>query len=108
MKKFIYKGKDLRCRIKYSKLLQHYELQIQKRSFLVWFNVYKWMTVRDGFWGEGGPIKVLKDSYQYGNMSECYPTGQLNIPERVEFFFDEYYSDLDERSRNAEIIKQVV
>lgn len=66
------------------------------------------MTVKDGFWGEGGPIKVLRSSYQYGNKRECYRTGELNIPERVESFFNEYFNDLRERSKNAEIIKQVV
>ena len=108
MEKFIYKRKDLRCKVKYVKLHQHYELQLQKRVLIFWVKVYKWMTVQDGFWGECERFPILRNYYQFGNKSECYKSGTLDLPKRVNAFFDEYFESLEIEEKNASIMKQVV
>ena len=107
MAKYIYNSKELRCRIKYDKCVKNFELQLQKKIWFLWINTYKWMTVAVGFWGEGGPIKVLRDSYQYGNVSEVYATGKLDINKRVDQFFLEYNEYLEKEKKQLSIFESL-
>lgn len=105
MKKYIYNSKNVRCRIRYVKYLKHFELQIQERRFYVfWVNVFRWMTVREGFFGESDDHPILKTSYQCGNNAEALKTGTLNIEIRVKEFFREYFQ---EQKNEADNIKQI-
>ena len=91
MSKFIYHSTELRCKIKYEKGYKHYHCQLQERRFgFLWLNVYKFLTLKEGFWGEGGPIKMLRDTYRYGDFAEVYATGDLHIEERIKEFFKQY------------------
>lgn len=109
MKKYIYHSDDIRCRIRYIKYLGHYELQIQERRFFIfWVNVYKWMTVKEGFWGESDRHPVLRTSYQFGNKAEAWKTGTLIIKNRVKDFFEEYFQAKSLEAENYERIKNLL
>lgn len=56
----------------------------------MWINVYKWMEVKEGFWGQSKRLPFIKNTYRYGNVSECYMTGTLDLKKRVMEFFQEY------------------
>ncbi len=109
MAKYIYNSKKLRCRIRYVKYLKHFELQIQERRFFVfWVNVYNWMTVKEGFWGESDRHPVLRTSYQFGNNAEAWKTGTLSIENRIKEFFKEYFLDKEKEAANHERIKSLL
>ena len=109
MKKYIYHSDDIRCRIKYIKYLGHYELQIQERRFFIfWINVYRWMTVKEGFWGESDRHPVLRTSYQFGNNAEAWKTGTLVLENRVKDFFEEYLQEKIREAENYERIKNIL
>jgi len=109
MKKHIYYSDDIRCRIKYIKYLGHYELQIQERRlFFFWVNVYKWMTVKEGFWGESDRLPVLRTTYQFGNKAEAWKTGTLVIEDRIKDFFKEYFQEKNREKANYERIKNIL
>lgn len=109
--KFIYHSKSIRCRVRYIKYYDHFELQIQKRFFAFWVNVYKMMTVKEGFWGEEysfwrelDKTAALKASSLYGCISEAWKTGTLVIENRVKDFFEEYFkSKLEAKNKNESI-----
>jgi hypothetical protein len=90
MEKFIYHDKILRCRLKATGYKNQIELQIQKRYFIIWINVYKWMHVQDGFWGECERFPVIKLDSSYGHNSEAYMSGTLDLEKRTKEFFKEY------------------
>jgi hypothetical protein len=109
MKKFIYHSETLRCRVRYIKYLGHFELQIQERRFFVfWANVHKWMTVQEGFWGESDRHPVLRTSYQFGNNAEAWKTGTLVIENRIKYFFKEYFQAKKREAENYERIKNIL
>lgn len=109
MKKYIYYSDDLRCRIRYIKYLGHYELQIQERRFFIfWINVYRWMTVKEGFWGESERHPILRNSYQFGNNAEAWKTGTLVLENRVKDFFEEYLQEKIREAENYERIKNLL
>lgn len=109
MTKYIYNSKMLRCRIRYVKYLRHFELQIQERRFFIfWVNVFRWMTVKEGFWGESDDHPVLQTSYQYGNKAEAWKTGTLDIECRVKAFFQEYFQEKNKEAANLEKIKSLL
>lgn len=93
-KRYIYHDSNLRCRIKKTGYKNQVELRIQKRYFIFWINVHKWMHVSEGFWGECERFPTLISSYQYGNVSECYMTGTLDLNARVDAFFNEYFDSI--------------
>ena len=65
------------------------------------------MTVKEGFWGENRrPLMVI--DYMYGNKAEVYKKGTLNIPDRVNKLFDEYFESLETGRVAALLIEQVV
>lgn len=91
MEKYIYHSKDLRCRIKLTGYKNQMELQLQKRCFLfLWINCFPWMRVNEGFWGESSRLPILRGSCNYGNKSEAYMTGTLDLKKRVDELFREY------------------
>lgn len=109
MKKYIYHSDDIRCRTRYIKNLGHYELQIQERRlFFFWANVYKWMTVKEGFWGESDRHPVLRTSCQFGNNAEAWKTGTLDIKSRINEFFKEYFLEKNKAAENLERIKSLL
>ncbi len=109
MKKYIYHSDDIRCRIRYIKCFGLYELQIQERRFFFfWVNAHKWMTVKEGFWGESDRHPVLRDSYQFGNNAEAYKTGTLDIKIRIKEFFKEYFLEKNREKANYERIKNLL
>ena len=109
MKRYIYHSDDIRCRIRYIKYLGHYELQIQyRRCFFFWVNVHKWMTVKEGFWGESDRHPVLRTSYQLGNNAEAWKTGTLVIEDRIKDFFKEYFQEKTREKANYERIKNLL
>jgi len=108
MKNFIYHSKNIRCRVRYIKYLGHFELQIQERRFFVfWANVHKWMTVKEGFWGESDRHPVLQTSYQFGNNAEAWRTGTLDIKDRVKYFFKEYFQAKIQEAENLSWYKKI-
>lgn len=109
MKKFIYHSVSIRCKIRYIKYLGHFELQIQERFFLLfWINVYKWMTIREGFWGESDQHPILRCTYENGNNSEAWMTGTLDIENRVRDFFKEYFFEKNREESNIERVKNLL
>lgn len=102
MTKYIYHDKHIRCRLKLTGYGNQIELQIQRRRFVLWFNVGEWMHIDEGFWGEcrdkNHPLykNALIMDYQYGNISETYVTGTLNVKERVQKFFQDYFYSIRE------------
>jgi len=108
MNSFIYHSKNIRCRVKYIEYMGHFELQIQERRFLVlWISVHKWMTVKEGFWGESDQHPILRISCQFGNNAEAFKTGTLDIKSRVKSFFDEYFQVKKRDAENHEKIKNL-
>lgn len=110
MEKYIYHDENLRCRLKRTGYKNQIELQIQRRSFLfIWANCYKWMTIQEGFWGEdfGLPINPMKSSYNYGNESECWKTGTLDIKKRVHEFFKEYFLSIRLEGKRQKQFEQI-
>lgn len=105
MKKYIYYSKKVRCRIRYVKYMRHFELQIQERRLLwFWVNVWKWMSIKEGFWGESDRHPILRSSYESGNSCEAWKTGTLDIRDRIKKFFEEYYL---EKNREVSSIKRI-
>lgn len=105
MKNFIYHDKNLRCRLKTTGYENQIELQLQKRFGFFWINVYKWMHVKEGFWGQCERFPILKNSYAYGNESECYMTGTLDLPKRVREFFQKYFNHLAIKEQGAKTVR---
>lgn len=108
--KYIYEeyNPNLRCRVKWVAYLSHYELQVQRRWFwFIWINCFPWMTVSDGFWGECERFPVLHNDYIYGNRSESYMTGTLDIKKRVAKLFKEYRQDIAEKDAGAQKLQEL-
>lgn len=96
MKKFIYHSHKVRCAVKYISDFNHIVLQIQERRFFVfWVNVHRWMTVQEGFWGECDRRPMLRMSYSSGNITEVWRTGTLDLEGRIKEFFAEYFQQKD-------------
>lgn len=106
MKKMIYYSKDIRCKVSYIKYLGLYRLQIQERRFFIfWVDVYRWMTVKEGFWGESERHPILTGSYHLGNSYEVWMTGTLDIKKRVFEFLNEYLSEKGKQMKSIERVK---
>lgn len=114
MAKYIYYNKELRCRIKYVKWLNHYECQLQKSSMCIfWINIrgvdgFR-LDLKEGFWGEDWPPPFdrnpLRSSYQMGGHNESWKTGTLDIENRVRQMFKELLADNRQRKQFQNKIK---
>lgn len=101
MKKYIYHNKTLRCKVKYCKSHNHFELQIQKKSFLFWSDVYKWWKTVQEY--DTGSITIT--TYQYGNKCELHPEGSLNLIELSLNYLKEYAAYLEMQKQNENRVK---
>lgn len=101
--KRIYYYKNLRCTIKYVKYLDHYHCQLQvKWLFMFWNDVGCFITLKEGFWGEDRPgrINPMVNTYRFGDISECWITGTLDIKKRVSQMFKQYVQDVKIKSQH--------
>jgi len=103
----IYYNSDLRCKIKYVSYLNHYHLQLQKKFLFFWIDVYKWMTVSEGFWGESDRHPILRDTYMYGNECEVYKTGSLDLKKRAIEFCEEYLEKEAEKNSRKNMLSDL-
>ncbi|HYD92239.1 MAG TPA: hypothetical protein VEA37_12220 [Flavobacterium sp.] len=94
-----------RVRIKYREVYNHFGLQVQKKWLFIWFDVGKWMTVKEGFWGENwnkarNPLVL---DYSLGNIHECWKTGTLDLLDRARIFLIDYFCDMRRKQLKPKI-----
>lgn len=113
MKKYYYTlNRTYRCRVKYISLHDHFELQVQKNH---WFwgyeNKGRWVTVDEHRPKPEENLRLgnpLTDSYQFGNISESYAKGTLDLPKRVSDFIKEVKGAEVERLLRVKEVKQLL
>lgn len=103
MSKYVYRDKNLRCKVFATGYRKQIELQLQKRVFYVfWINVFWFKHIEDCYvkGANIGPLpKVMHNSYMMGGDSEIYIGKPLDLQKRIEEFFDEYQNDVDTKIR---------
>lgn len=106
MTTFIYKDKNIRCRVNKIFNSNKIKLQIQKRYlFIFWENAYKYIEISEGFWGESERNPILKLEYFGEGESEIYMTGTLSLENRVHQLFQEYFAYVKRESDTKNRIK---
>lgn len=104
MKTIIYKNENLRCRVE-SIPNNKIRLQLQERYLCIfWKNCFQFIEVSEGFWGESERLPMLKLSYTGGGKSEVYKTGTLNLKNRIEQLFQEYFDRIDSTIKKRNFI----
>lgn len=99
MAKYVYRGKNLRCRInKVPFFIGELEFQLQNRRWFFWVNCGKWMHYSETQKIESNHINIGRNPivlrYQYGNVHEIWEDGTMTIYERIKQLFDEYIQSL--------------
>ena len=105
MTKFIYYSDRYRCRVKYRKTFDHYELQPQRKWFIFWLNFGEWMAVSDGFWSTGSPVNPIVGRFAFGNKHESWRTNTLDISKRCMDLVHEYIKAEEEKSAKMDRIE---
>lgn len=105
MIKYVYSEVEgYRVKVKTDTYFNQLELQPQKKWWIFWFNISKWMVVEEETTDHSindlvRGMNPRQNYYNYGNVHEIWRKGTLDIRRRAEQMIDEYFKEKFEREK---------